>query len=72
MFVYEASNILVDDKNMHFVIMCFKDIYFCQIEIIKGLTDKGQFHKIKGASRGDLPVYNTQFISLRSKINILS
>ena len=48
---------------MHFVIMRFKDIYFCQIEIIKGLTDKGQFHKIKGASRGDLPVYNTIYFS---------
>ena len=26
LFVYEASNILVDDKNkpIHFVIMCFK------------------------------------------------
>ena len=24
LFVYEASNILVDDKNIHFVIMHFK------------------------------------------------
>ena len=24
LFVYEASNILVDIKNIHFVIMCFK------------------------------------------------
>ena len=24
LFVYEASNILVDDKNIHFVIMPFK------------------------------------------------
>ena len=24
LFVYEASNILVDDKNIHFVIMRFK------------------------------------------------
>ena len=24
LFVYEASNILVDDKNIHFVSMCFK------------------------------------------------
>ena len=24
LFVYEASNSLVDDKNIHFVIMCFK------------------------------------------------
>ena len=24
LFVYEASKILEDDKNIHFVIMCFK------------------------------------------------
>ena len=24
LFVYDASNILVDNKNMHFLIMCFK------------------------------------------------
>ena len=24
LFVIEASNILVDDKNIHFVIMCFR------------------------------------------------
>ena len=23
LFIYEASNSLVDDKNIHFVIMCF-------------------------------------------------
>ena len=33
----------------------FKDIYFCPIEIIKGLTDKGQFQyltKLKGPQEG--------------------
>ena len=51
----------------------FKDIHFCPIEIIKGLIDKGQFqyHKIKEASRGDLPVYNTISFT-KIKINILS
>ena len=24
LFIFEASNSLVDDKNIHFVIMCFK------------------------------------------------
>ena len=24
LFIHEASNSLVDDKNIHFVIMCFK------------------------------------------------
>ena len=24
LFIYEASNNLVDDKNIHFVTMCFK------------------------------------------------
>ena len=36
----------------------FLKTYFCPIEIIKGLTDKGTVsvsHKIKGASRGNLP-----------------
>ena len=29
-------------------------IDYCPIEIIKGLTDKGQFsHKVKGASSGE-------------------
>ena len=62
-------------KNCH---VSIKDIYFCPIEIIKGLTDKGQFqprvsvsHKIIGASRGDLPVYDTISFT-KIKINILS
>ena len=46
----------------------FKDLYSYPIEIINESTDKGQFlvsHWMNWASRGDLPVYNTQFLSLR-------
>ena len=57
---------------MSIIINTFKDLYSCQIEIIKELTDiKGTVavsHRNKGASRGDLPVYNT--IS-STKINII-
>ena len=52
----------------------FKGTYYCPIEIIKGLTDKGQFQyltKFKGASSGELPVYNTISFT-KIKINILS
>ena len=40
---------------------------------ISEFTDKGQFqyHNLKGASRGDLPVYNTISVT-KIKINILS
>ena len=53
---------------------CLKDLYSCPIEIIKGLTDKGQFqyltdYRIKGASKGDVPVYNLIFFT---KINIFT
>ena len=51
-----------------------KTLYSSPIEIIKGLTDKGQFQyltKLKGTSRGDLLAYNTiSFTEI--KINILS
>ena len=49
-------------------------MYYCPIEIIKGLTDKGQFQyleKIKGASSGELPVYSTISFT-KIKINILT
>ena len=47
----------------------FKDMCSCPIEIIKGLTDKGQLLYL--ASGADLPVYNTvSFIKI--KVNILS
>ena len=51
-----------------------KDLYSCLIDIIKWLPNKGQFgyfHRIKGASRRDLPVYNTiSFTKINT--NILS
>ena len=43
-----------------------KGIYYCPIEIIKGLTDKGQFQyltKLKGPQMGNY-LYTTQFLSL--------
>ena len=45
----------------------FKDIDHCPIEIIKGLTDKGQFKyltKLMGPQEGTY-LYTTQFHSLR-------
>ena len=51
-----------------------KDIDYCPIETIKGLTDKGQFQyltKLMGPQDGDLPVYNTISFT-KIKINILS
>ena len=38
----------------------FKDLYTCPIEVIKGLTDKGQFQYLTGlkGSQEGLPVYN--------------
>ena len=47
---------------------------YIQIEVIKGLTDKGKFqfpHRIRGGSRGDLPVYET-ITYIKININILS
>ena len=44
-----------------------KDTYYCPIEIIKGLTDKGQFQyltKLKGPREGTY-LYTTQFLALR-------
>ena len=45
----------------------FKDKDYCPIEIIKGLTDKGQFQyltKLMGPQEGTY-LYETQFHSLR-------
>ena len=45
----------------------FKDKDYCPIEIIKGLTDKGQFQyltKLMGPQEGNY-LYATQFHSLR-------
>ena len=44
-----------------------KDIYYCPIEIIKGLIDKGQFQnltKLKGPQEGTY-LYTKEFLSLR-------
>ena len=44
-----------------------KGTYYCPIEIIKGLTDKGQFQyltKLKGPQEGNY-LYTAQFLSLR-------
>ena len=54
--------------------MVVKGIYFCPLELIKRLTDKGQFQylkKLKGASSEELPVCNT-ISETYIKINILS
>ena len=45
----------------------FKDIYYCRIEIIKGVADKGQFQyltNLKGPQEG-IYLYTTLFHSLR-------
>ena len=45
----------------------FKGKDYCPIEIIKGLTDKGQFHyltKLKGPQVGNY-LYTAQFLPLR-------
>ena len=52
------------------IVELIKDIYSCQIGIIKGLTDKGQFQyltKLKGPSEGTegTYMYTTQFLSAR-------
>ena len=60
----EHSGILLTSIKLPFSI---KDIYYCPIEIIKGLTDKEQFQylaKLKGPQEGTY-LYTTQFLSLR-------
>ena len=49
------------------VLHALKGIYYCPIEIIKELTDKGQFRyltKLKGPQFGNY-LYTTHFLSLR-------
>ena len=52
--------------------ICFhnvKDLYSCSIETTKGTVSVS--HMIKGASRGDIPVYNTlSFTKIHVHINI--
>ena len=48
-------------------VQALKDKDYCPIEIIKGLTDKGQFQyltKLMGPQVGNY-LYTTQFLSLR-------
>ena len=38
----------IDTISMGLPIVYFKGVYICPIEIIKGLTDKGQFQYLTG------------------------
>ena len=78
-FHCQKCNSSLQNVAMHYSLILytfdlgFKDIYFVIYGFISEFTDKGQFisHKIKGASSGELPVYNTiSFAEI--KINILS
>ena len=48
-----------------------KDKYYCPIEIIKGLTDKGQFQYLTKLKEPQEGTYNTISFT-KIKINILS
>ena len=66
---YKCSAIMHRYHNMYIACCCitFKDKDCCPIEIIKGLTDKGQFQyltKLMGPQEGTY-LYATQFHSLR-------
>ena len=53
--------------SLHVSSEMVKGIYYCPIEIIIGLTDKGQFQyltKLKGPQEGNY-LYTTQLPSLR-------
>ena len=63
---YAAMTMLMSDHTKSFLSL-LKDKDYCQIEIIKGLTDKGQFQyltKLMGPQEGTY-LYATQFHSLR-------
>ena len=67
MFTVYPQNSCLSRHVAEICIDQFKGIYHCQIEIIKGLTDKGQFQyhtKLKGSQVGNY-LYTTQFLSLR-------
>ena len=58
---------MLDVFGKNFFDISLKDIDHCPIEIIKGLTDKGQFQyltKLMGPQEGTY-LYTTQFHSLR-------
>ena len=53
--------------GIEFVFALLKGIYYCQKEIIKGLTVKGQFQyltKLQWPQMGNF-LYTTKFLSLR-------
>ena len=57
----------LENSQRHIMGEMFKDKDYCPIEIIKGLTDKGQFQyltKLMGPQEGTY-LYATQFHSLR-------
>ena len=61
--IFKVNYLLPVRQNMN----NFKDKDYCPIEIIKGLTDKGQFQyltKLMGPQEGTY-LYATQFHSLR-------
>ena len=65
--VIYIPNILMVTLIIFFFKICIKDKDYCPIEIIKGLTDKGQFQyltKLMGPQEGTY-LYATQFHSLR-------
>ena len=47
MFVYAALNILVDDKNIHFVIMRFKGQYM-RVQCVYGYDFHGMHAHLRG------------------------
>ena len=60
---------IIELVNYHKVsyLSILKDIHFCPIEIIKGLTNKGQFQyltQLKGPQEGTY-LFTTQLLSLR-------
>ena len=67
--------LFLSDNYQADVVEALKDIDYCPIEIIKGLTDKGEFQyltKLMGPQEGrDLPVYNTLSFT-KIEINMLS
>ena len=66
-FEYSQHMFWLKNKKVIFLLCTLKDIYSCPIEIINGLTVKGQFQyltKLKGHQEGTY-LYTTQFLSLR-------
>ena len=71
---YNVTSVLMRDTSAQMShgslcqkLMVIKDKDYCPIEIIKGLTDKGQFQyltKLMGPQEGTY-LYATQFHSLR-------